>query len=91
MSSLPKISENAAVDLESILLILESTQDKKAANEFFDAFLKHRPLVGLNPKSRPKKIINGITYYRFLYPTWNYILYYEIVDGITVIDHIVRR
>lgn len=91
MSALPQISEHAVVEIETILLALETTQGKEAANTFMNSFLRYRPLIGLNPEKRAKKIINGITYYRFIYPGWNYVIYYEMVNGIPVIDLIVKQ
>lgn len=91
MSALPRVSENAAVEIETILLSLETTQGKEAANSFMNSFLRYRPLIGLNAKNRPKKTINGITYYRFIYPGWNYLIYYEMVNGAPVIELIVKQ
>ena len=91
MSALPRISVNAAVELETILLTLETTQGKEAANSFMDAFLRFRPLIGLNPEKRSSKMIDDVLFYRFIHPGWNYIVYYEILDGTPIIDHFEKR
>lgn len=91
MPPLPLISENAAVEIETILLILDTTQGREAANSFMNSFLKYRPIIGINPENRPKKTIKGITYYRFMRPGWNYVIYYEIYNGEVVIDHIEKQ
>ncbi|MCB0835244.1 MAG: type II toxin-antitoxin system RelE/ParE family toxin [Bacteroidetes bacterium] len=90
MISLPVVmSEAAAADLETILLILETTQGIEAANSFMNRFLDYLPMTGTNPEFRPKREFNGYIYYRFVHPAWNYIFYYDIIDNQVVIFHIV--
>ena len=79
------ISDYAASEIETILLLLETTKGKETADSFMNRFLEYWKMVGKNPYSRPKVEIGGDTFYRFAHPAWNYVIFYSIVNDQAVI------